>query len=339
MKEKESLEELKSKEEGMGKEKKAESKEAEKLAPAFLIYRDNDLFKGWVPKIAEMLKALGRKVEIQSFPAGTPEEEIENWYLAHKKDLQANDILADCTVQRSSKYELKPKVNLDNLMNAATEGAITDSSSSQFDISSRWKLYNYPKNPEDEERYLSDKERYLSDLGEMYKKILTSIPEEKRQKMEVVILKGILKDFSDFPPLIEHEPFFERRKDLREDFERKSKETNEFAKRMKGWFNEAGIHNIAEFLTGAEIPTETIRKLIEGQAYIIFDRHSWGSEKFWGNNAKYYNLIEEKAALRMPLETFYDDAQRKIGLKADPQKMEDLIRKKLQENLAKEEEK
>jgi hypothetical protein len=114
---------------------------------------------------------------------------------------------------------------------------------------------------------------------------------------------------------------------------------------MKKWFNESGVSKVTLFSTGAEIPMETIRKLIEGSAYIIFDRHTLTSRSdltpervedmrtFWGSYAMHSGLIKEKAALQTPVENFYNDAVKKLSIQADPKKMEEIIKKRLQEKL------
>lgn len=333
--------------------------EAEKLVekekegkPFFFIYRENDLFKKYVPLIQNFLEEKGYLVNLQSFPAGTSEEEIKSWYLAHQVELQSKNILADYTSKKSSGYDekdfknnLKPKINLDDLLYSATIEAITGDASLAKQLKDN--VYESRNNPE---IHLEVKQEYLSALGEIYKNILTSIPEEQRQKMEIVILKGLFigkgeKGNVVFPPLIAHEPYVPDG----ENFEELSIETDDFANRMKGWLGEAGISNTTIFSTGAEIPAETIRKLIEGSAYIIFDRHTFTTDistginlgpelsknmrAFWGSNARDSGSVKRTAALQTPVETFYSDIQKKIGINADPQKMEELIKKRLQEEL------
>jgi hypothetical protein len=88
--------------------------EAEKLVekekerkPFFFIYRENDLFKKYVPLIQDFLKEKGYPVDLKSFPAGTPEEEIKKWYLENQIDLQSKNILADGTSIYSCGYDEK----------------------------------------------------------------------------------------------------------------------------------------------------------------------------------------------------------------------------------------
>jgi hypothetical protein len=207
-----------------------ESKEKEPK-PFFLIYRDNDLFKEYIPVIASILQEEGRLVKVQSFPAGTPEEDINRWYLEHGAEVNSSRILADYTTKRSTNYELKSEINLDDLMAGATAEAIFGADGG---FGKRYKRLR-----RDAKEGLDKKEDYLSFLGEMYKNILLAVPEEKRQKMSIVILRGLLKSF---PPLIEHEPFCPE--DREADFEKMSQETNEFADKMQKWFEDAGIPKV-----------------------------------------------------------------------------------------------
>lgn len=318
-----------------------ESREKEEK-PFFFVYRENDLFKKYVPFIQNLLEEKGFMVNLQSFPAGTPEEKIKNWYLAHQAELQSKNILADNTSKNSCGYDekgsrnLKSKINLDQLMNQAAVEAITGDTTLAKRLEN--KIYNNLNNPE---KLHEAKQEYLSALGKIYKNILISMPKEQRQKMEVVILKGLFKGNYVFPPLIAHEPYAPDRKN----FEELQKETNDFADRMKEWFSEAGISNTTVFSTGAEIPAKTIKKLTEGSANIIFDRHTTTSSSgitregvedmrtFWGSNTMYAEAVKRCAALQTPVETFYQDAVKKLSIQADPEKMEEIIKRRFQEEL------
>src|SRR3989304_8257570 len=68
-----------------GELSKNESKEKEGK-PFLFVYRENDLFKRYIPLIQNFLKEKGCPVSLQSFPAGTPKEEIKNWYFEHQAE-------------------------------------------------------------------------------------------------------------------------------------------------------------------------------------------------------------------------------------------------------------
>jgi hypothetical protein len=84
------------------------------------------------------------------------------------------------------KKNLQPKINLDQLLESTTIETITGDASLAKQLKD--KVINNIYKPE---KLHEAKQEYLSALGEIYKKILTSIPEEQRQKMEIVILKGL----------------------------------------------------------------------------------------------------------------------------------------------------
>jgi len=326
----------KTKKEKVTEQVEVESKEKNKK-PFLLTYRENDLFKKYASNVVTFLREQGYQVNTQVFPAGTPEEEIKKWYLAHQKEIESSNVISDYTVLRSSGYKIEDRINLDGVFFSTTQEAIMGDIQDNYS-----KLHEeLCKNPGNKER----KQEYLKLLGEMYKKILWAIPEERRKKLEFYILTGISKYIPNFPKLIEHEPFINDSKNNKLSFKELSKETSEFATKMKEWFNESGVANVTIINTGVEIPYETLTKLLNNEANVIFDRHTYTSEKgytkegmeemeeFWGASADKSREIQEISALRTPIETFYGDAQKKIGLKEDPERMLELLKKNLQKQL------
>lgn len=307
---------------------KSESKEKDKR-PLFVAYRENDLFNKIVPFIVSFLEERGHQINVHSFPAGTDVNtwKFYDWLKDHSAEYKSRDIVADTTLVGFLSFS--PKINLDTLVNQATAEVILGDATFAEELQNE--LREDPSN-------LEKKQQYLSVLGEMYKKILSSIPEEKRRQLEMVILTGV---FEGHPTLIAHEQFCPRN-----NFSELIRETNAFADKMKGWFEEAGISKVTVCATGAEIPPETILRLKGGSAYIVFDRHTFTPKKkltyggefirgrFWGKNYEDAKLIEEKAALQTPIETFYDDIVSKVGIDVDPQKVKEVIKRKLQEQEA-----
>jgi len=293
-------------------------------APIFFLYRENDLFKKHVPIMTNFLTEQGYTVNLMGFPAGTNKEEIKTWYDVHQAELQQMDILADDTTEESTGYKIRPKISLDSLMSEATEEAILGDDKPTLDLAK-----NNLRHVKNDKELLEKKEEYLAPLGNIYKKIISSLPVEKRKKIEFVILKGLFEGHL-WPTLLEHEEFVPSNLP----FEELKKETDDFAERMKAWFNEAGIQNVNIFSTGAEIPAETIKKLRENQAYIIYDRHTSTSDTglaeektraFWGKNYEDSGSIHDKSALQIPIENFYQDVNNKIGYAINSEKMEKLI--------------
>ena len=340
---------------------KFSEKESEPVPkPVYIVYRDNDLFRRCVPVIQTFLEEQGYTVNLQVFPVGTPEEEIKNWYLVHQTELQKEGtlILADFTSQRSTEYKLEPRISLDSFFRKIMVEYITGDPTLMRGYVEQifYKAFENRDNPEELRKI---KEEYLSKLGEVFIRILATIPEEKRQEMKIVILKGLIKGHTLLPPLIEHEPYFVAVPKMKENFEELQKETDEFTEKMREWLIKAGIPepNIFVFSTAAEIPQGIMEELIQGEnTYIIFDRHTTTKETiitvsepeyrqdvldFWGPYLMHSSSIEKRAALRMPVETFFFDVLEKIYEKegitiSDPRKMEELIRAKLSEVISKE---
>lgn len=95
--------------------------------PLIIVYRDNDLFREYVPFIRDVLEERGYHVELQAFPPETDEEEIKKWYLEHSRDLGTKNIIADGTSIYASgynweagRYNLPASINLDELIQSAT---------------------------------------------------------------------------------------------------------------------------------------------------------------------------------------------------------------------------
>lgn len=79
--------------------------ESEPKQDIFLTYRENELYKEYGPKIAEMYRALGYVVETHVFPQGTEPEEIANWYKDNKEALSHKKLIADKTVLSQAQKE------------------------------------------------------------------------------------------------------------------------------------------------------------------------------------------------------------------------------------------
>ena len=86
-----------------------ENKEQEPRLPVFIVYRDNSTYQELIPMLVQKMEQAGRKVEIKSFPAGTPEEEMKS-YLEQdevKAKLAESELLMDYTAQRQIAKEEK----------------------------------------------------------------------------------------------------------------------------------------------------------------------------------------------------------------------------------------
>lgn len=219
-----------------------EEKEAEKLPPIALIYRDNDLFKEWIPKIAEMLKFLDRQVEIQSFPQGTDEEEIKAWIESNMGELKSKELVTDYTCQRNiperRKYLgggistdeklLEPRENLDKLLDGVSQKIILGKTESKIKC---WDASPFEKGG-------------MESAKEVYPEIVKQILKNKdNMPKKVFIVREKLRS---------HAPFGE------------VGSGQEAAETLKGWLTEGGIPEKI-------IETDEIDD-IEG-GWIIVDRH------------------------------------------------------------------
>lgn len=102
------------------------TREMKKSAPLFFIYRNNTLFKKYIPIILKNLNEMGRQVDVQIFPEGTQGADIERWYQENKELLSKKAIISDRTADiphtisiKELKYELGARNvgDLDELIN------------------------------------------------------------------------------------------------------------------------------------------------------------------------------------------------------------------------------
>jgi len=100
-----------------------EHKEAEKLPQILIVYRDNSMFRELVPRMVDTLSGLGREVQCQIFPEGTPETEIKKWF-EDNRQTQEGDLISDGTYERSTGYKERPLINLDDITETVTFASV-----------------------------------------------------------------------------------------------------------------------------------------------------------------------------------------------------------------------
>lgn len=104
-----------------------ENKEKETLPPVFIIYRDNDLYSDLVPKLVKNFELMGRKVEIKSFSAGTPTEEINKSLDAeNQEELGKAEILSDDTCRPLLYSRKLPNAFKENSLDAMSTKIMTE---------------------------------------------------------------------------------------------------------------------------------------------------------------------------------------------------------------------
>jgi hypothetical protein len=346
-------------------QKEKELREEEKV-PFILAYRDNELFQKYVPVIEDFLKEQGYPVSIQSFPAGTPPEEIKKWFDEHKSEFEGKFLLSDRTFNNSSlwwhgKEIVKDSIGLDNILYTTTRNAVLGYECYNEEVEDvidqnlanriRELSYKDASLNKDELDKLEDELeiKSLSVEREIYKKILNNIPEEEKQK-EFVILKGGPFDGEGyfFPPVMVHSPY------LSQDKQKLIDQINRYTFMLEQCLKEAGITNVHSFNTGAEIPSEIMEKLKKKEAYIIADRHgrlffkeginlylnrSYNKERsFWGPHFREAAGIKfDDICLATPIANFYNDALKKLHFQpqVEPKQMEESIKKLLHNEIQK----
>jgi len=88
----------------------AQSKvEEEKLPLINIIYRDNDLYTNFVPKIAQNIESFGRRVATKSFPREASVQEIKKYFESDdvKGSLKGTELFADETCRGQVDYKFR----------------------------------------------------------------------------------------------------------------------------------------------------------------------------------------------------------------------------------------
>lgn len=114
-----------------------EGEREEKPLPIALVYRDNELFQRYVPKVAEILGSLGRQVETHVIPRETDLRAIQDWTMKNIQDFNGRLIVSDGTCAEGMKVPLSfgPRLKkpvsfqekpgyLDEICNRAPEMAV-----------------------------------------------------------------------------------------------------------------------------------------------------------------------------------------------------------------------
>jgi len=285
----------------------------EELAPLFLAYRDNDLFRKHIPEIVNKLKSLGREVRLQIFPEGTTKAEMEKWYKENENDLQGMSLVTDWTfggaaisasgVYRGSKdYEL----HLDLLMEQAVQRAI------------------FGTLPEEHEKAKSDHqqsqksiEKLLYTDQQMFEEIFKRIQEKTGN--------GIKKIFIVNEKLTAHSDYFvglvaKKLKRSVDDYDLK-KYNQEYANYLKQWLQNAGVQEVYIVNFASEIPANISQ---EESAYIITDRHAKLPD---------YSKLKEKE-LNIPNANLFENAEKKFGVLVKSEELSSSIGKILEEKFS-----
>jgi len=344
----------------------SDNKEIEKLPPIYLIYRDNDLFKKWTPKIRKILKeGMNRKVETHSFPAGTESEDIEMWIKENENKICSKDVVTDGTIANLLPREIEKKMEhnkhlyaLDSVLDRAVKKIVLKNMAEK-------KLYDIEEDFKDtREAFCNIVEQIIENEDKKPKKVciiankhLVShaplggeevCPEEEREKLPAV--KIFKKWIETKNPsildslkrrLIELEVdnvdiIIKNTRDLEESLFERWQEAfieNEMAvpaaKIIKEWLIEAGILE-----QDIEISQEKYRNEDDKKGnWIIADRHNYPLPRD-PDKLPPKNAID----LQLPLSDFFKTATEAGLINVDPVKLEQEIEKELRKRIDEEKE-
>jgi hypothetical protein len=293
------------KEEEMKKTKEISAAERGELPPIFMIYRDNDLFKEYIPKITETLRGLGRKVEIQNFPAGTEWKEMEELVEEHKINFEGKEVVADETVTNLLRERKDLKIRelkwsyLDKLTNeTVAETILGDEYEEMLDY-----------NPSGE-KSLVYVEKAIPTIVEHILQNKENIPDE------VVVSSSLIKSHAPFGYFSE----------------------NEAKEKVKEWLVKGGIPK--EAFKKKEERTEKKRSTI----WYILDRHNSGYPRGSSKvkMREWEGKETKEIYLGLPLANFFRDALSSGLLELKPeelQKYDQILKKKLKEEFGEKTEK
>lgn len=102
------------------------------IGPMTVVYRDNDLFQEYVPKIENYIKSIGGEINFSSFPKGTDKNIIKDWYNDNKETLSDRFLLTDNTCYPDYNLKLKQQGNLDSILDNAFFDSLKDEIGPEF---------------------------------------------------------------------------------------------------------------------------------------------------------------------------------------------------------------
>lgn len=95
--------------------------------PIFMVFRENNNWDKYAQKIIDHIKLLGGEIEMKSFPRGTDNEIIKEWYQQNKNNFEGKFLLTDktCEPERGS-VDSKEKYNLDQFLENSNKKIINN---------------------------------------------------------------------------------------------------------------------------------------------------------------------------------------------------------------------
>jgi hypothetical protein len=284
------------------------TKEQEPKKKAFLIYRDNGLFRVISPAMVEGFSSLGYQVIEHSFPEGTAEEDMAQWAEEHASEITGNKVLHDTTFARSIENHGGYK-EASFRQNALESQIFPNHSGFNIDrvvsqATAKLFLGDAAKRSGVKGEYENDMELTHQSFVNLVKKILEDPDKMPRQ---VLILKY---------KMLEHDPFSSG-----VDFEEEAADT------IAQWLAESGIN--AESIANTDrFDEEVSGQYNQAGNWIMTDRHYLNAH---GDEGNIYDSWAEKSyphnakLLQIPLGNFYLSAKEEKLLIASPQDLQKTI--------------
>jgi hypothetical protein len=307
-------------EEIKGKEEKISIAEKEPKPPLLVIYRDNNLFKEWIPILIESLKSREHKIEIQNFPAGTSGEEIRKWWRENKDDLKGKKIIADRTTQGA----FSPPLGVEEEFGSEYREKLLKEEKEVMEnldfVGSRaLDKWSHAAEKSILKEILGNKE-----LNEIEKRGLDYDDMEVVDKAFPALIKSILESKENIPEeiyvlksqLSVHEPlrtFSERPKGVSEDEEYHDGIALE---KVTGWLTKGGVPLKKLVAIESKMDVENCKKIDRKNNWLIGDRHAVAEassfekgtipakDRFGGYS------IRSATVLRLPFSSFLIDAKK-----------------------------
>lgn len=279
-------------------------KEMQRHAPLLFVYRDNTLFKKYVPIILKNLAEMGRQVDVMIFPEDTQREDIHKWYEENKELLSKKAIVSDVTagipyeMQDEVRYELGAREveSVDRLINKVLQKILFGDSIDEDGI----------EDPRGDGNVETSK-RFITTV---VKNILKN-PNQHPEK--VLILSSNMGDhIGEFDAEFDAEETSKMRNDFDFRYTKDTKEACEYVTaKVKEWLVESGLESEQIEVITDTIPNrsreeleEFLEKLDQPNTWVITDRHT-----SIGSRESDRRRMRSAIVLKMPLGNFYEEAR------------------------------
>lgn len=307
--------------------------ERERLPGLLVIYRDNDLFQKHMPAVVAGLRAAERTVNVQAFPAGTPETDIENWFEANRASIGGQELVPDGTAYKTILKSLRKKAHgdadvlfrmnqiwtykshsqsggekgkdeyLDSFFNEVTARAVFGE---DFDLMVHPEQH-YEYTDVESER-AAQKEREMRLCQESFIRLTRAIFENDPDAVPKKVYVALYSISS-------HSPFGTLERELGE--RGSPNPQQEIAERLRGWLVEGGIPEAAFEIIRA-VNAQNRAEIDQEGTWIIRDRHRGEAPGTPG--------FSHAKELVLPFSSFFESAVAKGLLDFDSKKIEGVMR-------------